>query len=272
MTVLWPRLPAPIASSELDNMRVSGPAQPQVHHPAQTYTPVGGRRATETEKRTLISRLTDLATEHGYPQPAPDRRRIAFDRRATAILHDAIDLSWSEAGQGDTWSFLAVVALPHLTSWRFGTDNQERWVATDLTRHTWSRLWWQAVVFENDPAVLDELTESDLNQLLERRTMGGDPRLVCALARSVVDRTPDGTHRRGLIRDVAARLLRKLAFIDAQALDDVALMQFCRSETEASWQRVNPRLYHEADHSARTDEHPVTARTWRGRVSRLLGR
>jgi hypothetical protein len=236
MTVLWPRLPTPVATSELDRIRISGPGQPQVHHSDQIYTPVGGRRATESEIRAVITRLTDLATEHGYPQPAPDHRRIAFDRRAATALRNTIDLNWSEAGQRDTWSFLALVVLPHLTSWRFGTRNSERWVATDLTRHTWSRLWWQAVVFENDPAVLDELTESDLNQLLERRTMGGDPRLVCALARSVVDRTPDGVRRRGLIRDVTARLLRRLTFIDAQALDDAALAHFCRSETDASWQ------------------------------------
>lgn len=238
MTVLWPRLPAPIATSELHRIRSSGPGQPQVHHPAQIYTPVGGRRATEAEIRTVITRLTDLAGELGYPQPAPDQRRITFDRLATTILHNTVDLSWSEAGQRDTWSFLALVVLPHLTNWRFGTDNQERWIATDLTRHTWSRLWWQAVVFESDPAVLDELTESDLNQLLERRTMGGDPRLVCALARSVVDRTPDGTHRRALIRDATARLLRRLAFIDAQALDDAALARFCRNETDVSWQHL----------------------------------
>ncbi len=245
MTVLWPRLPVPIATSELDRIRISGPSQPQVHHPAQIYTPVGGRRATESEMRTVITRLTDLATEHGYPQPAPDHVRIVFDRRATTILHDTIDLSWSEAGQRDTWSFLAIVALPHLTKWRFGTTNRERWIATDLTRHTWSRLWWQAVVFESDPAVLDALTESDLNQLLERTTMGGDPRLICALARSIVDRTPDSAHRRPLIRDVTSRLLRRLAFIDAQALDNTALAHLCGSETEASWQRL-PRTSHQS--------------------------
>jgi hypothetical protein len=240
MTVLWPRLPTPIATSELDRIKTSGPSQPQAQHPAQIYTPVGGRRATESEIRTVITQLTDLATEHGYPQPARDNARIAFDRCATKILHNTIDMSWSEAGQRDTWSFLAIVMLPHLTNWRFGTANPERWIATDLTRHTWSRLWWQAVIFQNDPAVLDALTESDLNQLLERRAMGGDPRLICALARSIVDRTPDGTDRRPLVRDVTARLLRRLAFIDVQALDDAALTHLCRSETDASWHRLSP--------------------------------
>jgi hypothetical protein len=264
MTVLWPRLPAPIATKELDRIKISGPGQPEVQHPAQIYTPVGGRRATDSEIRKLITVLTNLATAHGYPQPASDQGRITFDRRATTILHDIIDLSWSEAGQRDTWSFLAIVTLPHLTSWRFGTNNPERWIATDLTRHTWSRLWWQAVVFENDPAVLDALTESDLNQLLERRTMGGDARLICALARSIVDRTPDGAHRRPLVRDVTARLLRRLAFIDAQALNDTALAELCKSETDASWQRLRhasqqpaARPFLGGERSLRTSVDPV---------------
>ena len=234
MTVLWPRLPAAVAGEEFERVRSNGPGDPRVHHPAQVYTPVGGRRATDAEIRSVITRLTELASEHGYPQAAPDHVRIAFDRRATTLLHDAIELNWSEAGQRDTWSFLALVALPHLTRWRFGTNNPERWIATDLTRHTWARIWWQAVVFARDSALLDALTESDLNQLLERRTMGGDPRIICALARSIVDHTPAGTGRRPLIRDVTARLLRRLAFIDAHALGDTALVHLCRSETDAS--------------------------------------
>lgn len=238
MTVLWPRLPAPIATDEFDRIKSDGPAEPRSRHPEQIYTPVGDRRATDTEIRTMIIRLTELAIEHGYPQSAPDRHRIAFDRRATTLLQDTIELNWAEAGQRDTWSFVALVALPHLTQWRFGTNNPERWIATDLTRHTWARLWWQAVVFERGPDLLSALTESDLNQLLERRIMGGDPRLVCALARSIVDHTPDGTDRRLLIRDVTARLLRRLAFLDVHALDDTALAHLCRTETDESWQRV----------------------------------
>ncbi|MET8462784.1 hypothetical protein [Micromonospora zamorensis] len=49
-------------------------------------------------------------------------------------------------------------------------------MATDLTRHTWAWLWWQAVVFARHEQILVVLSESDLNQLLERRSIGGNPR------------------------------------------------------------------------------------------------
>ena len=104
----------------------------------------------------------------------------------------------------DWWSFVALVPLPQLTYWRFGFGNRERWIAGDLTRHTWARLWWQAVVFEGHVELLAALSESDLNQLLERRIIGGDPRLTRALRHAVTG--CQEASRRILIRDAAKRL------------------------------------------------------------------
>jgi hypothetical protein len=234
MSTLWPRLPQIVAESEYAQVRATGAPPPRTRHPAQIYSPVGGAPATAHQIQQLIDRLQELATAHGYPDPAPAPARIAFDRAAVAELRAAMDLTWSEGGHRGTWSFLALVALPHLTRWRFGTGYAERWIAIDLTRHAWARLWWQGVVFESDPELLARLSESDLNQLLERRTLGGDPRIVCALGRAVVEQTPDGTDRRPIIRDVTARLLRKLAFLEVAAIGDSALAELCRAETSAS--------------------------------------
>jgi hypothetical protein len=121
---------------------------------------------------------------------------------------------------------VSLVAVPHITMWRFGTENRERWVASDLTRHTWARLWWQAVVFAGNEDVLAALHESDLNQLLERRSIGADPRLVVSMAKAVITAPPD-LQRREVIRDVAPRLRRYLAFIDARALTEHQLEELC---------------------------------------------
>lgn len=240
MSTLWPRLPLVVAESEWARIRTDGPAPPRTRHPAQIYSPVGGSPASTQQIQRLIDRLGELATAQGYPDAAPAQARIAFDRAAVGELRAAMDLSWSEGGHRGTWSFLSLVALPHLTQWRFGTGYAERWIALDLTRHTWARLWWQGVVFEPDPVLLDRLSESDLNQLLERRTLGGDPRIVCALARAVLDRTSGGNERRLLIRDVTARLLRKLALLDTAAIDDHALAELCRREADASRAAMGP--------------------------------
>lgn len=227
MTLLYPRLPR--AEAE----RLFAAAEdltPTYGHHSQIFAPVGGGRATPQDIEVLSGRLRTLASEYGFPGAIRQADRLAFDRRAAALLVNAMDVSWSEAASHDVWSFLALVALPDVTRWRFGEGNIERWVATDLTRHTWARAWWRGTVFAGREDLLDQLSESDLNQILERRVIGGDPRLVTGIAHALleVDAARPG-HRRALIRDSAARLRRRLAFVDARALDEQGVLSLCRA-------------------------------------------
>lgn len=187
--------------------------------------------------RELIDAVSTLAEKHGFPKAAGPDARIAFDGGAAGLIRSHMDLSWAEAGNREVWSFISLVALPHITLWCFGRDNRERWVATDLTRHTWARLWWQAVVFAGHEQILVALSESDLNQLLERRSIGGDPRLVRETARAVVE-LPGDTPRRLVIRDVTLRLLRYLAFLDVRALSDQQVRDLCSALTAETIMRL----------------------------------
>ncbi len=228
MSTLYPRLPRPIAERLFDQASTLAPAHA---HEAQVFAPVGGRRAQPEEVAALAQSIRDLAVGFGAPGPLPRGSRIEFDRRSAELLVNVMDLSWSEAATADVWSFLALVAVPDVTRWRFRSDNRERWVATDLTRHTWARAWWRGTVFASRPDLLAELSESDLNQILERRVIGGDPRLAIALSDALIQATPaQPGQRRALIRDAAARLRRRLAFIDARALDDASIAELCASQ------------------------------------------
>lgn len=143
------------------------PSVPSETPPDQTLAPVGGR-VSGKGVRELIDAVSTLAEKRGFPKAAGPDSRIAFGPDAAGLIRRHMDLSWAEAGNRDVCGPLSLVALPHVTLWRFGRDNRERWVATDLTRHTWARLWWQAVVFARHEQILVVLSESDLNQLLER--------------------------------------------------------------------------------------------------------
>lgn len=198
---------------------------PRSSHPDQIWAPVGGR-VPSRRIRELGDALSSLGERYGFPESAAPEARVAFDRDAAPIVRGHMDLSWAEAGNRDLWSFTSLVALPHLTKWRFGTENRERWVAVDLTRHTWARLWWQAVVFADHEEILAALSESDLNQLLERRSIGGDPRLVLEIARAVTGFSGNAP-RRAVIRDVTLRLMRYLAFVDVRALTDQQIRDLC---------------------------------------------
>ena len=242
MSELWPHLPAVVGAAVYAEINAGKIPVPVEAHPDQTWAPVGGRVSAK-RVRELIESVSALAEKHGFPAAVGPDARIAFDRNAAGLIRSQMDLSWAEAGNRDLWSFLSLVALPHVTMWRFGRDNRERWVATDLTRHTWARLWWQAVVFAGHEQILAALSESDLNQLLERRSIGGDPRLVRETARAVVE-IPIGTPRRPVIRDVTLRLRRYLAFLDVRALSDQQVRELCSAliaETVMRLPRDAPR-------------------------------
>lgn len=236
MSELWPHLPAVVGAAVYAEVAAGRPPAPVTSHPDQTWAPVGGRVPTK-QVQELIDAITTLAEEYDFPEPAGNDARISFDRDAAKVIRSQLDLSWAEAGNRDLWSFLSLVALPHVTMWRFGPGNKERWIATDLTRHTWARLWWQAVVFAGHEHVLAALSESDLNQLLERRSIGGDPRLVREMARAVTELSANAT-RRPVIRDVTARLRRHLAFLDVRALSDQQVRDLCRSLTNETVTRL----------------------------------
>lgn len=230
--MLYPRLPRPIADTLFEK---AATLEPATEHPGQVFAPVGGRRARPEDVAVLAQRIRELAAQFGAPDTLARGSRIEFDRKCVEVLVREMDLSWSEAACADIWSFLALIALPDVTRWRFRPDNRERWVGTDLTRHTWARAWWRGTVYAAKPELLAELSESDLNQILERRVIGGDPRLTIALSEALVEATASSPNiRRAVIRDSAARLRRRLAFIDARSLDDYAVEELCRSQIAES--------------------------------------
>lgn len=239
MTELWPHLPGVVGVAVYAEVAAGRPPVPQDNHPDQTWAPVGSRVAPK-RVRELIDAVSTSAGEYGFPKAAGNDARISFDRDAAKVIRGQLDLSWAEAGNRDLWSFLSLVALPHVTMWRFGPGNKERWIATDLTRHTWARLWWQAVVFAGHEHILAALSESDLNQLLERRSIGGDPRLVREMARAITGLGTDAP-RRPVIRDVTARLRRYLAFLDVRALSDQQIRDLCRALTNETVTRLGTR-------------------------------
>lgn len=239
MTQLWPRLNPAVARmlfAEFAGRSVEQlAASSRRDHPQTTYAATGGVRVTPSDVAKLVADLRATAGEFSYPGPADDADRIRFDRAAAEVIFDGTDLTTVEAAHRGVWNFVALVAAPDLVLWRFGRNNVERWIASDLTRHMFSRLWWQALTFarplddgHNDFTLLRGLSESDLNQITERRSLAGNPRLAQAIARLVVSSSED-VSRRSLLRDLTPRLRRRLAFIDFGVLTDEQLDDHVRA-------------------------------------------
>ncbi|PYE19540.1 hypothetical protein DFR67_103453 [Williamsia limnetica] len=229
MTELWPRLSTGvgvIGYRKLEGIspdELAGAARNK--HPQMTYAASGGHRIGESGVAKLAEAIRSTAAEYGYPAEVGSADHIAFDRAAAEQMHQLMDITAVEAGNRGVWTFLAVVAMPDVTRWRFSGDNLERWIATDLTRHMFSRLWWQAATFgvkngeSYDYSLLRRLTESDLNQITERRFIAGVTPLARSIARVLTEGSQEGGRRQAL-RGATPRLRRLMAFIDFSVLTD----------------------------------------------------
>ncbi len=231
MTTLWPRLPMAVTSEYLRRALAGEALEPTTSHPKQVYAEVGERvRAAQIDRARTT--LVEVAMQLGFPEHelTDDRSKNVFDRTAADRLVEAIDVSWSEAANRELWNFVTFVVLPDLTRWRWSSARgftDERWVARDLMRHTWARLWWQATTFGPHGELLARVQESELNQLFERRVVGGEPDLVVATTRALLDAVDaDRAPRRELFREVTKRLRRALVFLDTSAMtpDELAIL------------------------------------------------
>ncbi|UPW11566.1 DUF6339 family protein [Gordonia terrae] len=232
MTELWPRLAMGLAVAEYrglpSNIRELA-ANARNSHPQVTYAATGGVRVTEARVADLAEAVRVVAVEYGFPEAAGPADLVRFDRAAAEAVHSAMSINPVEAGVRGVWNFLSLIAMPDVTRWRFQGDNIERWVATDLTRHMFARLWWQARTFAvitpagaTDYSLLRGMSESDLNQIMERRSIAGVAPLARSIAR-VLAQDPQAGSRRKILRDATPRLRRLMSFIDFSALDDSQL-------------------------------------------------
>lgn len=240
MKRLWPRLEQPIAAALLDELSRRTPEEvfrsAAVSHPATTYASTGGIRVSEADLGHVRDVILETAAAHGFPDRSGDP--IAFDRAMAVRLIDLMPMADGEALLRPVWSFTSLVLAPDVTYWRFVRRhdrwNAERWVCTDRTRHMFARLWWQArqLTVETpegrDSGLLDGLSESELNHLTERTSIGGYGPLVRAMARAVLA-LPSEQRQRDVVRESALVLLRRIGVVDPYSLSEDQLASLTAS-------------------------------------------
>ena len=198
----------------------------------------------------LAMTVRDCARRFGYPDSMKqgDQRLVEFDKSLARALFGEMGLVPSEAAVPEIWTFMAVRLLPDVVAWRWQQGfNEERWIGRTLVRHTFGRLWWQAYAlgvptqYGRDFSLLDALTESDLNQIFERRSIGGNAELARALAVELTDPriASSSLPRRDVVRDVTKRVSRLIPFTSFPALDETQLRARLRSLADESLKALN---------------------------------
>ncbi|MFL6122978.1 DUF6339 family protein [Actinophytocola sp.] len=233
MTTLYPRLPdheGRLLIRQFDGLPLADiKARAQLNHPGNTYAPTGGVPASTEHLKECAAVIRDCAANHGYPSTAPGLRAgTSFDRALAPLLHRTMDLVPAEAAAPEVWTYVACQLVPDVVMWRWSMGNQERWLGRGLVRHAFGRLWWQAQVLVDeaggvrDYRLIGRLSEADLNQVFERRTIGGVPPLARALAHELSTPAVDAADvpRRDVVRDVTKRLRRLLPYTSFLGIDE----------------------------------------------------
>lgn len=235
---IWPRMDEQVAATLMERVALDSHPVPDMNTENFGFSGVG-TRADAGIIKGVRSRVLELARDHGFDpdagaiQGGAERfNLLAFDRALLAEFRDLAPMNWSEAGAREVWSWFALALLPDVTHWRWYRDskskgqwNRERWIASDLTRHTWARQWWRAVQLEPAPELSEVLLERDFNAITERaNTIGSNPRLVTAIGRLAEERTGGDTKTRtAVIREASKRILRDMAYLEDTVIEDGAL-------------------------------------------------
>lgn len=193
---LFPRLPDRFAEDLFAQQSALplGEIHGSVSHAYMIWPATGASRVGDQDLAELRAALRSAAERAGFPEPLVRSRHADLDLALARALWDASGLSPVEAGFPDVWSFLALVLVPDVVWWRAaGSTNIERFVATDLTRHTLARLWWRAHLFtfglEDQETGWElwestEIGEAELDQIQTRRGgYGRSPRAFRTLVR-----------------------------------------------------------------------------------------
>ncbi|WP_435581336.1 DUF6339 family protein [Amycolatopsis thermoflava] len=246
-TRLFPRLPLPDGRVLLRQWTDKRPDQltelATMNHPAAFFAATGGVPASARQLRNFADLVRGCATDFGFPSVTrAEAEKIRFDRSLARVLHESMEISPAEAAEPDVWTFIACCLLPDVVMWRWGIGNEERWVGQGLVRHAFGRLWWQAHALHtrtadgHDYSLLAQLGEADLNQVFERRSMGGNPSLARALVQelSALDVGGLPVSRRDIVRDVTKRVRRLLPYTAFHALEEADVRERVASLVQAS--------------------------------------
>jgi hypothetical protein len=198
-----------------------------VEHPDMIFPATGGTRVSSDELRALTAGVREAATKLGFPDKAGQSAAAEFDHAAGSFLHRKMKISPGEASRDEIWSFLALVTLPDVTTWRFPDQNARRFLGGG--RNVYQRLWWRGHALvdagEVDPYHLLKLPEDALVGLMERPAISSNLPVARAIARAIAEVAGNRKlkDREEAWRDAYKRIRQRLPLVNLEALEQTEL-------------------------------------------------
>jgi hypothetical protein len=144
----------------------------------------------------------------------------------------------ADAASEDVWTFLSVVVLPEIGPWRFPERAEERLLGRP--RNVLRRLWWRAWAVGPDldiaPTGCAPLGEDEFVGIMERPSIGGNPRVACAVRNALwrVEARRIPIARSEVARELTRRFRSHLSHICVEALSDDELRDLLDESAESA--------------------------------------
>lgn len=188
---------------------------------------LGAREATKAELQELRDVVVGVAATCGFPDAGGKAGRARFDTECAKALADPDRTPPAEALRDDVWAWVALVLLPDVVRWRFGSS-EERYRGG--VRNTFQRLWLRGAALEvplegNRWRIVEQMNEDAQVQVFERPGLSASIRTARVIGETWTARLashgPTGLEdltRRAMI---GLRIANQILSLDA--LDDAAL-------------------------------------------------
>jgi hypothetical protein len=190
-------------------------------HPEVVFAATGGTRVAENALQQLRGRMLEAAGRLGAPTSTRQDKVVAFDPEAGQILHDHLSITPGEASRDEWWSFLSIILLPDLATWRFPDQNERRFLGG--VRNVFQRMWWRAYLLRDadnpDPWWLLKLPEDALVGLMERPGISSNREVSREIARGIAEVANLGPAvREDAWRDAYKQIRQRFPLVNFDAL------------------------------------------------------
>jgi hypothetical protein len=224
--LIYPRLPREEGRTLAARTADVAPADLRAHsalsHPAAAPAPTGGTPADPQQISLVRDTVRAAADASGFPAPLPRGGEQGFDRPCGTAIFAVMQIVPADAASEEVWTFLSTVVLPEIGPWRFPERAEERILGRP--RNVLRRLWWRAWSLGPDltwsPAPCTPLGEDEFVGIMERPSLGGNPRTARAVRDALwrIERAGLTAARSEVARELTRRLRAVVPHVCVDAL------------------------------------------------------
>ena len=222
------------------------------------YVPTGGQIINDENLEKLRNNVLEKAKEYGFPS-TNQKSFLEFEYEVAKILSN-----WSylwidgepsgESFRNDFWSYLSIVIMPDIVSWRWGFPPEgeptKSWSVRFIGggRNAFQRIFRRILSLDRGPihqdryGLIRELKEDDFSNILERTSLGSNSRIAIPLAEEYLamrQRRKDmkASNQLKIYREATKDLrsygvVQSLDLIDANNLKELISEVFLKREEE----------------------------------------